>query len=78
MHHYRDQQNWLAKLIGYHFSIAYKLGKENRAADALSRLQEGSECLTMVSTPQWLAGGSLLEGYVSDAKLQQIIQNCNR
>lgn len=51
-----DQQNWLAKLMGYHFSIQYKPiqykpGRENRAADALSRIHEGSGLLTMVSTP---------------------------
>lgn len=28
-----DQQNWLAKLMGYHFSIQYKPGRENRVAD---------------------------------------------
>ncbi|KAL4589487.1 hypothetical protein LXL04_002394 [Taraxacum kok-saghyz] len=31
-----DQQNWLAKLMGYTFTILYKLGRDNSAADALS------------------------------------------
>ncbi|KAL4571524.1 hypothetical protein LXL04_018284 [Taraxacum kok-saghyz] len=70
-----DQQNWLAKLMGYHFSIAYKPGHENRAADALSRIHEGSELLTMVSSPQWLDGANLLDGYESDPKIQRIMQH---
>ena len=33
-----DQQKWIAKLIGYDFEVKYKPGKENNAADALSRV----------------------------------------
>ena len=32
-----EQQYYLAKLLGYQYSIVYKLGKENCATDALSR-----------------------------------------
>ena len=31
-----EQQKYLAKLLGYQYSIVYKLGKDNRVADALS------------------------------------------
>ncbi|KAL4588404.1 hypothetical protein LXL04_001290 [Taraxacum kok-saghyz] len=72
-----DQQNWLSKLMGYQFSIAYKPGHENRAADALSRIHEGSELLSMVSSPQWLDGKNLLDGYDSDAHIQKMIKNLN-
>ena len=32
-----EQQQYLAKLLGYQYIIIYKLGKDNRVANALSR-----------------------------------------
>lgn len=68
-----DQQNWIAKLLGYQFTIHYKPGKENGAADALSRIGEGNELNSLMSYPQWLDGGSLLDGFDSDQTLQALV-----
>lgn len=35
------QQKWISKLFEYDYEIVYKLGKENKVADALSRQDDG-------------------------------------
>ncbi|KAL4557540.1 hypothetical protein LXL04_035721 [Taraxacum kok-saghyz] len=70
-----DQQNWLAKLMGYKFSILYKPGRDNTAADALSRVFETNELRSLLSYPRWLEGNSLLEGSEADPRLQKIISD---
>lgn len=41
-----EQQYFLCKLLGYSYMIVYKKGKENLAADALSRLPVEEEAIT--------------------------------
>nr|GEX74629.1 hypothetical protein [Tanacetum cinerariifolium] len=49
-----EQHKWLTKLLGYDFEIHYKLGKENKVADALSRPKQST--LMALSSPKatWL------------------------
>jgi hypothetical protein len=46
-----EQQKWVAKLLTYDYEIIYRPGRENSAADALSRKQ-GSPILHHIFTSQ--------------------------
>uniref|UniRef100_A0A2N9H8H7 RNA-directed DNA polymerase n=1 Tax=Fagus sylvatica TaxID=28930 RepID=A0A2N9H8H7_FAGSY len=48
-----DQQRWIVKLMGFDYEIVYRPGRDNKAADALSRLHGA---LVAISSPQhaWL------------------------
>nr|GEZ50767.1 hypothetical protein [Tanacetum cinerariifolium] len=46
------QYKWASKLLGYDFEVHYKPRKENRVADALSRIEESQ--LLSLSTPIFL------------------------
>ncbi|GJT81002.1 reverse transcriptase [Tanacetum coccineum] len=44
------QLKWLPKLMGFDFSIVYKKGVNNVTADALSRMQNPAELLSIIGT----------------------------
>ncbi|CAH9084460.1 unnamed protein product [Cuscuta epithymum] len=65
-----EQQRWTSKLLGYNFTIKYKPGVENKAADALSR-KYALQSLSVVSCQEW---EGLEEELNKDPKCQEIIQ----
>ena len=65
-----EQQEWVAKLLGYDYKINYKSGRENSATDALSRKQ-GSPILHNIFFPQV----SLWEEIKKAADEDQFIQS---
>jgi hypothetical protein len=66
------QQKAFIKLLGLQYKIVYKKGKDNRAADALSRQEVGSSTAPLdqhvlaisTATPRWLE--IVIEGYQAD------------
>ena len=67
-----EYQRWLTKILGFDFDIVYKLGLENRAADALSRKVEVKE-LYAVSVSTALQLEEISSEVDKDPELQKII-----
>lgn len=65
-----EQKKWMAKLMGYDFEIHYKEGKENRVADALSRVVT-TQAISMVCNEEL---NTVAEEIGQDQQLQKIIQ----
>ena len=65
------QQKWIAKLLGFDFEIKYKLGRENKVADALSR-RVYLEAISAVTFQDWTG---LEDEIHRDNKLRGILQN---
>ncbi|XP_024030695.1 uncharacterized protein LOC112094326 [Morus notabilis] len=66
-----EHQKWLCKLLGYDFEIQYKLGSENRVADALSRRSSGLE-LMHLTTSALYDGAEIRQQLLGDLKLAGI------
>uniref|UniRef100_A0A8R7V9Y7 Integrase catalytic domain-containing protein n=1 Tax=Triticum urartu TaxID=4572 RepID=A0A8R7V9Y7_TRIUA len=69
------QHKLLLKLLGYNFTVEYKKGKENKAADALSRVKYMASMLTVsTNTPTWIK--EVVKSYKSDTRVQELIAEC--
>ncbi|PNY04175.1 hypothetical protein L195_g000590 [Trifolium pratense] len=66
-----EQHKWISKLLGYDFEMKYKPGKENSAADALSRQMQ----YATFSTVQCEAWEGFEAEVQADEKLKQIVQD---
>jgi hypothetical protein len=67
------QNKLLVKLLGYHYSVEYKKGKENKVADALSRVKHiFYELFTSAAIPVWMT--EVVKSYAEDLKCKELIQ----
>jgi hypothetical protein len=70
-----EQQKWVTKILGYDFEIAYKKGKQNVVADALSRKDEDVEaflCAISIIQPDWIIEAR--DEWKNDEKVWTLIQ----
>jgi hypothetical protein len=67
------QHKLLVKLLGYNYSLEYKKGKENKVADALSRVKHRIyEIFISATIPVWMTG--VFKSYSDDLKCKELIQ----
>ena len=72
------QQFWLSKLLGFDYEIQYKHGKENLAADALSRAK-GAEILCLaISVIASNVEDLIKDSYKGDQWIENILQSFQR
>ncbi|KAJ0444029.1 putative nucleotidyltransferase, Ribonuclease H [Helianthus annuus] len=68
------QHTWLSKLMGYDYSIVYKKGVDNGAADALSRIHGAALFQMALSSYEPLLLGRIKESVLKDNAAQELIQ----
>lgn len=69
-----NQQEWMAKLLGFDFEVVYKAGVENKVADALSRQHEDAEIHALKSYPIWQQSSQLQQEVSKDPWLKSIVE----
>ena len=69
-----EQQKWVLKLLGFRFEIQYKLGNENRVADALSRRRGELLNYSLVSQTYLPGLQDISDEVYNDPKLNTIVQ----
>jgi hypothetical protein len=67
------QQKWLVKLLGYDFTIEYKKGIENSAADGISRMNHESLASLSFPIPHWVE--PIKDEINQEDELQQMVRN---
>ncbi|RVW62500.1 Retrovirus-related Pol polyprotein from transposon 17.6 [Vitis vinifera] len=68
-----EQQKWVAKLLGYDYEIIYRPGKENSAADALSR-RPNSPFLNPIFISQVSLWDDIRKAAATDLYMKKIFQ----
>jgi hypothetical protein len=67
------QQKAFVKLMGLQYKLVYRKGKDNSAADALSRIPTANELHAIsLCRPRWLE--IIIEGYDKDDKAKTLLQ----